>query len=312
MLRALEQIRRMRGGAQSHLMRCSDGHYYVIKFQNNPQHGRILVNEMLGTRLAARLGLPTTPVAVVEVSEELIRLTPELCVELPRSRIPCQAGLQFGSRFPGDPRRLALHDFLPDEQLREVANLHDFAGMLVFDKWTCNTNGRQTLFYLQEGLRLQNFERPAGETDARSSWSRSGVTGSPPSALRAEFGEVGGGEVVPVMPRYETKMIDQGFCFNAGEWTFPDAPLRGLYTRNRVYQGVTGMESFAPWLTRLEKGLGEKVLDELGREIPPEWYADDYDALLRLLEQLHRRRARVPELILQSKQSSRQPFPNWM
>jgi hypothetical protein len=59
MLRALEQIRRMRGGEQSHLMRCSDSYYYVVKFQNNPQHRRILVNEMLGTKLAARLGLPT-------------------------------------------------------------------------------------------------------------------------------------------------------------------------------------------------------------------------------------------------------------
>jgi len=65
MLRAPEQIRRMRGGAQSHLMRCSDGNYYVVKFQNNPQHRRILVNELLGTNLAKRLGLPTTPVAVV-------------------------------------------------------------------------------------------------------------------------------------------------------------------------------------------------------------------------------------------------------
>jgi len=299
----------MRGGAQSHLMRCSDGHYYVAKFQNNPQHCRVLVNELLGTRLAARLGLPTTPVALVEVSEELIRLTPELCVELPRSRIACQAGLQFGSRFPGDPRRLALHDFLPDEQLREVANLHDFAGMLVFDKWTCNTNGRQTLFYLQEAVRTHYLERsaPQGET-----WSRAGFTGAGIAAVREEFGEVGGGETTPATPRYETKMIDQGFCFNAGEWTFPDAPLRGLYTRNRVYQGVTGMESFAPWLTRLDKGLGEKVLDELSQEIPPEWYADDYDALMRLLEQLHRRRSRVPELIFESKRSSRQPFPNWV
>jgi len=42
---------------------------------------------------------------------------------------------------------LALLDFLPDKQLMEVANLHDFSGMLVFDKWTCNTNGRQTLFF---------------------------------------------------------------------------------------------------------------------------------------------------------------------
>jgi hypothetical protein len=295
MLRALEQIRRMRGGAQSHLMRCSDGHYYVVKFQNNPQHCRVLVNELLGTRLAARLGLPTTPVAVVEVSEELIRCTPELCMELQRSRLPCQAGLQFGSRFPGDPRRTTLHDFLPDEQLRAVANLHDFAGMLVFDKWTCNTNGRQTLFYV----------RPQGAPAER---------GAPPASRTGLLGDIGiaGDAAAARDPVYETKMIDQGFCFNAGEWTFPDAPLRGLYTRNRVYQGVTGMESFAPWLTRLEKGLGEKVLDELSREIPPQWYGDDYDALLRLLEQLHRRRARVPELIEAAKKSSRQPFPNWI
>ena len=146
MLRAMEQIRRMRGGAQSHLMRCSDGNYYVVKFQNNPQHPRVLVNEMLGTRLASRLGLPTTPAAVIEVSEELIQLTPDLCIEMPRQRIPCKPGKQFGSRYPGDPSRLTLLDFLPDPQLERVENLHEFAGILVFDKWTCNTNGKQTLF----------------------------------------------------------------------------------------------------------------------------------------------------------------------
>ena len=271
MLRALEQIRRMRGGAQSHLMRCSDGLYYVVKFQNNPQHRRILVNEMLGTKLAARLGLPTVPVAIVGVSEELIRLTPELAMELPGARVPCQPGPQFGSRYPGDPRHLTLHDFLPDEQLREVENLHAFAGMLVFDKWTCNTNGRQTVFFHRQN-------EAANDASVR----------------------------------YETRMIDQGFCFNAGEWNFPDAPLRGLYARNRVYQGVTGMESFAPWLERLESGMTERVLDEVSREIPPAWYEDDYDALLQLLEQLHRRRSRVPELILEAKRTNRQPFPNWM
>src|SRR6266852_2268327 len=89
-LRAVEHIRRMHGGTQSHLMRCSDGHYYVVKFQNNPQHRRVLVNELLGTNLAALLGLPTTAVEIVHVTEELIRLTPELCMEMPRSRVPCQ------------------------------------------------------------------------------------------------------------------------------------------------------------------------------------------------------------------------------
>jgi len=67
---AIEQIRRMRGGAQSHLMRCSDEAYYVVKFQNNPQGVRILANELLGTRLAARMGLPTPAAAVVEVREK--------------------------------------------------------------------------------------------------------------------------------------------------------------------------------------------------------------------------------------------------
>jgi hypothetical protein len=47
MLLAVEHIRRMRGGAQAHLMRCDDGSYYVVKFQNNPQHVRILANEIL-------------------------------------------------------------------------------------------------------------------------------------------------------------------------------------------------------------------------------------------------------------------------
>lgn len=136
----------MRGGAQSHLMRCSDGHYYVVKFQNNPQHTRILVNELPGTRLAARLGLPSPPVAVVEVSADLIRYTADLVMQLGRGGIPCRAGLQFGSRYPGDPRTMTLHDFLPDEHLRAVENIADFAGMLVFDKWTCNTNGRQAIF----------------------------------------------------------------------------------------------------------------------------------------------------------------------
>ena len=271
MLRALEQIRRMRGGAQSQLMRCSDGHYYVVKFQNNPQHRRILANEMLGTRLAARLGLPTTPAAIVEVPEELIRLTPGLAIEMPRASIPCQPGLQFGSRYPGDPRRLTLHDFLPDEQLREVENLQDFAGMLVFDKWTCNTNGRQTLFFRDQ----------------------------------ADDGDTAG-------KPYRTVMIDQGFCFNAGEWNFPDTPLRGLYARNRVYEGVKGRESFGPWLERLEKRITDRALDEILREIPPEWYADDLDPLLRLVEKLSRRRTYVPELLLAARSSSRQPFPNWM
>jgi len=271
---ALEQIRRMRGGSQAHLMRCSDQGYYVVKFQNNPQHRRILANEFLATRLAEQLGLPTTPVAIVNVSEELIRWTEDLAIELPRRRVPCAAGLQFGSRYPGDPRHFAAFDFLSDEDVRRVTNLSDFLGMLVFDKWTCNTDGRQTIF-------LQ--ERPPRRRTVCDS-----------------------------LPRpYRAVMIDQGFCFNAGEWNFPDAPLRGLYTRNLVYESVTGMESFARWIERLEANVTEETFAEIIAQLPPEWYEDDYDALITLCEQLLARRRRIPTLIKEARGSNRQPFPNW-
>ena len=261
---AVEHIRRMRGGAQSHLMRCDDGACYVVKFQNNPQHIRVLANEMLGTRLAARLGLPTPRVDVVEVTGELIALTADLVVELGVGRAPCRAGRQLGSRYPGDPARLVVHDFLPDDSLREVENLSDFAGMLVFDKWACNTNGRQVVFFTEPG---------------RS--------------------------------RRQAMMIDQGFCFNAGEWNFPDAPLRGIYLRHRAYEHVTGMESFEPWLGRVEQRMNPEVLGQIAEEIPPEWYNHELDKLGELLARLEQRRTQVRELIVQARNSGRQPFPNW-
>jgi hypothetical protein len=106
-------------------------------------------------------------------------------------------------------------------------------------------------------------------------------------------------------------MIDQGFCFNAGEWNFPDAPLRGLYLRHRVYEHVTGMDSFEPWLGRIEERMCRGVLGEIAEEIPPEWYNHELDQLGELLARLDERRARVRELIVQARNSGRQPFPNW-
>src|SRR3981081_819048 len=144
---AVEHVRRMRGGGQAHLMRGDDDAYSSVKFQHTPQHLRILANEMLATRLAARLGVCVPQVEVIEVRPELIAYTTELVMQLGLGRIPWSAGEQFGSQFPGNPARMALHDFLPDEQLCAVRNLTDFLGVFVFDKWTCNTNGRQAIFF---------------------------------------------------------------------------------------------------------------------------------------------------------------------
>ena len=261
---AVEQIRRMRGGAQAQLMRCADEGYYIVKFQNNPQGQRILANELLATRLAARLGLPTPPAAVVEVRETLIEHTDDQVIELGRGRARCRSGLQFGSRYPGGPAETVVYDFLPDEQLAEVMNLADFCGMLVFDKWTCNTNGRQAIFF-------------RGKDESR----------------------------------YRAQMIDQGFCFNANEWNFPDAPLRGLYARHRVYESVRGIESFEPWLARVETKMDESAIEDAASEIPPEWFDFDVDPLEKMLEQLLRRKRLVRDLIVSARKSTAQPFPHW-
>lgn len=109
---------------------------------------------------------------------------------------------------------------------------------------------------------------------------------------------------------YTVNFIDHGYCFNAGEWTLPDSPLRGAYPWNDVYTGVTGWNSFEPWLSRIEQ-MPEGNILAIGDELPPQWYEDDVDGLQRLLTSVIRRRARVRDLVTDFRRSSRQPFPNW-
>ena len=179
---AVQHLRPLRGGAQSHLLRASDGNCYVTKFQNNPQHIRVLASEMLATRLGVALGLPMPQVEVIEVSEWLIEHTGELRIQLAGHSIPCRTGGHLGSLWLGCPG--ATVDYLPQELLGKVRNVADFARVLVLDNWTCNADGRL-------------FTR-------RTPRSR----------------------------RYDATFIDQGYCFNASEWTFPDYPLRGVYANN--------------------------------------------------------------------------------
>jgi hypothetical protein len=136
--------------------------------------------------------------------------------------------------------------------------------MLALDKWTCNTNGRQAVF-----------------------WKR----------IRDK--------------KYTATFVDQGYCFNAGEWSYPDSPLRGVYPRNEVYAEVRGWESFEPWLSRIEN-LDPQVLWEIAEIVPPEWYgAATIEDLERLIEQLIERRSLVRDLIDAFRRSTREPFQNW-
>lgn len=259
---AIQHLRPLRGGAQSHLLRATDSNWYVTKFQNNPQHIRILANEMLATRLGLVLGLPMPRVEVIEVSDWLIEHTAELRIQLGGNTIPCRSGKQFGSHCVGPPDRML--DYLPSESLGGVRNVADFARVLVLDKWTCNADGRQAIFWLR----------------------------------------------TPRSRRYDATFIDQGYCFNAGEWTFPDYPLRGVFANNCVYQGVTGWDAFEPALTRAEE-MDSDAIWRCAGEIPEEWYEGDRDGLSRLVETLYSRRCMIRRLISLFRESPRKPFPHW-
>jgi hypothetical protein len=250
----------MRGGSQAHLLRASDNHFYITKFQNNPQDVRILANEYLATRLAALLGLPVPEVAIIDVPEWLIQNTHELSIDLGGGMlVPCASGLQFGSRYVADPLTTTVFDYLPETMLKRVANIGDFARVLAFDKWTGNADGRQAVYV------------------------------KPPNQRR-----------------YRAWFIDQGYCFNA----FPDSPLRGAFARNVVYEDVTGWDAFEPILSRIAQ-LDQAEIWNIAREIPPEWYRHNSDALSRLVSSLYQRRPLVRDLITSFRNSTRNPFPNW-
>jgi hypothetical protein len=254
----------MRGASQPHLVRCDDGESYVVKFRNNPQHVRVLANEMLAARLALLIGLPVPPAAFVDVPAELIGRYPHVDLDPGSRHEPCVSGLHFGSRYAACSGEALVVDFLPDRLLRRVTNLTTvFLGALVFDKWTCNCDGRQVVFHR-----------------------------------------------LPGQPAYSAWLIDHGFCFNDGEWNFPDNPLRGLYPRRLVYESVRGLHSFEPFLSTIEN-LEARRLGECVRGIPEEWCDDEPRQLHRLADQLYERRRGLRQALIDTKNSAWHPFPNW-
>jgi hypothetical protein len=268
-------IRKMRGGAQAHLMECDDGHFYVVKFQNNPQHRRVLVNEWIASAFLNYLHISAPPAAIVSLSPEFLAKNPEIHIQLGSRHIPVEPGWHFGSRYPGDPSKVMVYDFIPDLLLDKVANLNEFLGVLVFDKWIGNADARQSIFFR---ARLREWAPSEGDRPARSG--------------------------------FVAHMMDHGYIFDGPQWSFSDSPLQGLYFRPTVYRGVRSLDEFQPWLDRVIH-FPEEVVDSAQKQIPPEWLADDGPELEAMLIKLMQRRKRVPDLIADSRRGRTNPFPGW-
>lgn len=268
-------IRKMRGGAQAHLLEADDGHSYIVKFQNNPQHRRILVNEWIAGEILSHLQIASPAQQIVAVSAEFLRENPDVGFQ-GMHRTAVEPGWHFGSQHPGTPRSTAVYDFVPDALLGQVANADQFLASLVFDRWVANSDGRQAIFFRAE---LKDWlARP----------------GIPPRKMG-----------------FVALMIDHGFAFNGPHWDFPESEIMGLYARRIVYERVRSLEDFEPWLSRVGN-FPVEVLDRALRQIPPEWIGADSAALEAMLERLLGRRRRIADLVLGCRNATGNPFPRWL
>jgi len=275
-VKALRLIRKLRGGAQSHLIECADGRFYAVKFRNNPQHRRILVNEWISAVFLKYLQITTPETAIVDLSPEFLGKNPDVHIQLGSKKVGIEPGWHFGSAYPGHPDRVAVYDFIPDLLLDKVVNLADFLGVLVFDKWAGNADSRQSIFYR---ARLKQW--------------------------------VSGGDEYLTRTGFVANMMDHGYVFDGPHWTFADSPLQGLYFRPMVYEKVRSWNDFQPWLDRVVH-FPEEVVDDALKQLPPEWLDGDEEALDQLLTKLMARRKRVPGLIQDSTRGRINPFPNWL
>jgi len=272
---ALRFIRKMRGGAQAHLVEADDGNFYIVKFQNNPQHRRILVNEVLAAGILEHLQITAPSCEIVCLSAGFLAQNPDVCLQTGTRRLAVEPGWHFGSRHPGHPDTMAIYDFIPDVLLNHVANAQHFLAILAFDRWVANADGRQTIYFRAQ----------------LNDWlARPGI---PPRKLG-----------------FVAMMIDHGFAFNGPHWDLPDSAVTGLYPRRIVYRNVRSLADFEPWIERI-RNFPPEVLDRALRRIPPEWVAGEDEQLEKLLESLIRRRARITELIEDCRKAPGNPFPLW-
>jgi hypothetical protein len=274
LVQATRLIRKMRGGAQAHLLECDDGHFYVVKFRNNPQHRRILINEWIASVFLNYLQISTPPAAIVNLSASFLEANPDIYIQLGSRHQAVEPGWHFGSRYPGDPAKIMVYDFLPDILLDKVVNAGEFLGVLAFDKWMSNADARQSIFF------------------------------------RARLRQWPSGSEPPPRAGFVSQMMDHGYVFDGPHWKFSDSPIQGLYFRTNIYQSVRGWDDFQPWLDRVVY-FPDEIVDAAQKQIPPEWVGEDAAELQFILEKLMSRCRRVPDLIRDSRGGRVNPFPDW-
>lgn len=132
-INATAYLRKMdEGGSKAQLFECDDGNSYVVKLIGNPQGTRILSNEFIVGKIAEFIGEVSPPVAIVNVSESLVKhVNPLVGANF-------KPGLQIGSLYLGKRGTQVFPSNL--ELMKKTANLASWPAAIAIDTLTQNSD----------------------------------------------------------------------------------------------------------------------------------------------------------------------------
>lgn len=131
--------KRLKGKSCPQLIQFSDGMRYIVKFKNNPQGTKQLVNDYIASRLAQYLSLPVPECTQIAIDQPFIDKIPEW------ENYQFSPGVQFASLYIKKAKKIREH-FPP---VTSVVNADVLPGIIVFDHWLSNDDRNRNNLLLE-------------------------------------------------------------------------------------------------------------------------------------------------------------------
>lgn len=134
-----------KGGSRSQIMASADSIQYVIKFKENPQGLKVLVNELVSNAIARKLELPCPEGIIAEIDKDLLNIL--------NLDFQVSPGYHFGLKKIHNCYRQP-----PKNLINQVNNINVFPGIVLFDILTNNNNRNNQGNYIIQNAGQNNFD----------------------------------------------------------------------------------------------------------------------------------------------------------
>jgi hypothetical protein len=241
--------KKLRGGSQPILAQANDGHYYVVKFRNNPQGANVCFNEGAGSELFRALGLPVPSWKPLWVSDLFLDQNPECWMQTEHGPLRPESGLCFASRFLGR-EGVRLLEILPGASLTRIRNSESFLLVWLIDILAKHTDNRQAIFIEDDSRGLDAFFVDHGH-----------LFGGPKGELRPQF----------QASRYLDSRVYEGVCSQyllscqeAAMCLDADRLWRRVQALPDTWKSASALEEFSQCLCRISiPSLVQSTLDTM-------------------------------------------------